>query len=183
MIKLIEWKNVYTVEIPKGIKVSESSGHITVEGKLGKVSRTFRDNYVKIEYDGKSVKVSITKENKYTKGISGTWASEIRKAIIGVQEGYQSTMKIDYTHFPTRVSVRGNQVVIENFLGERSQRTAEIIGQTKVAVKGDKVTINGVDKKDIGETAANIERATKIRGFDPRVFHSGRSPIQLFSEL
>ena len=101
MIKLIEWKNVYTVEIPKGIKVSESSGHITVEGKLGKVSRTFRDNYVKIEYDGKAVKVSITKENKYTKGISGTWASEIRKAIIGVQDNFEFTAHVVFNNLKT----------------------------------------------------------------------------------
>ncbi|EQD57009.1 50S ribosomal protein L6P, partial [mine drainage metagenome] len=92
--------------------------------------------------------VYTSKENKYTAGIKGTWASEIRKAIKGVQEGYTYTMKIDYTHFPTRVSVRGNIVVIENFLGERSARNAEIIGQTKVNVKGDKVTIHGIDKKD-----------------------------------
>ena len=82
-------------------------------------------------------------------------------------------MKIDYTHFPMRVSVKGNSVLIENFLGERSPRTALIMGNTKVSVKGDRVFINGIDKRDLGHTAANIEKATMIKGFDLRVFQDG----------
>ena len=55
----------------------------------------------------------------------------------------------------------------------RSPRIAEIRGVTKVSVKGDRVILNGIDKRDLGDTAANIERATKIKGFDLRVFQDG----------
>jgi large subunit ribosomal protein L6 len=50
---------------------------------------------------------------------------------------------------------------------------AKIIGNTKVSVKGDRVFLNGIDKRELGETASNIERATKIKGFDLRVFQDG----------
>jgi len=33
--------------------------------------------------------------------------------------------------------------------------------------------LNGPNLEDAGQTAANIERATKIKGFDPRVFQDG----------
>ncbi len=82
-------------------------------------------------------------------------------------------MKIDYSHFPMRVSVKGKSVVIENFFGERSARSAEIIGDTTVTIKADRVTVAGISKKDVAETVANIERSTKIKGFDDRVFQDG----------
>ena len=46
-------------------------------------------------------------------------------------------------------------------------------GDAKVSVKGDEVTITGVNKEDVGQTMANLEQATKIRGKDPRVFQDG----------
>jgi large subunit ribosomal protein L6 len=96
----------------------------------------------------------------------------------GVQEVFTYTMKVDYTHFPTRVSVRGSVLLVENFLGERSPREAKIIGATKVAIKGDRITLTGIDRREIGETCSNIERSTKIRGFDLRIFQDGIFPIE-----
>ncbi|MEE9490489.1 MAG: 50S ribosomal protein L6, partial [Thermoplasmata archaeon] len=39
--------------------------------------------------------------------------------------------------------------------------------------KGDTVILKGNNKEDVGQSAANIEQATKIRGLDPRVFQDG----------
>jgi large subunit ribosomal protein L6 len=47
-----------------------------------------------------------------------------------------------------------------------------------VNVKGDIVDLTGANVEDVGQTAANIERATKIKGFDPRVFQDGIYIIQ-----
>ena len=82
-------------------------------------------------------------------------------------------MKIVYAHFPMTVKVKGNIVTIDNFLGERSPRVAKIIGDAKVSVKGEDVTITGINKEEVGQTMANIEQATKIKGRDPRIFQDG----------
>ena len=71
------------------------------------------------------------------------------------------------------VKAQGDIVTIENFIGERHPRTSKIVGGAKVSVKGDEVTITGVNKEDVGQTMANLEQATKIRGKDPRVFQDG----------
>ena len=60
-----------------------------------------------------------------------------------------------------------------NFLGERFPRTARIMPNVKVQAKGDQVLVSGIDKELVGQTAVNIELATKIRGYDPRVFQDG----------
>jgi large subunit ribosomal protein L6 len=84
-------------------------------------------------------------------------------------------MKIVFAHFPMAVKVQDKEktVTIENFIGERHPRSSKIVGDAKVQVKGDEVIITGVNKEDVGQTMANLEQATKIRGKDPRVFQDG----------
>jgi len=43
----------------------------------------------------------------------------------------------------------------------------------KVNVKGDEIVVEGVDLENVAQTAANIEQASKIRGFDKRIFGDG----------
>ncbi|RJS73981.1 50S ribosomal protein L6, partial [Candidatus Bathyarchaeota archaeon] len=76
-------------------------------------------------------------------------------------------------HFPISVRVKDGYVVIENFLGERSPRYAKIVGDVKISVEQDDVVVKGIDIEKVGQTAANIENATRIKGKDPRVFLDG----------
>jgi len=170
---MIKWEEVSSFDVPKDVKLSIQDNIVSVSGKLGQVSRTLRDNYVRVRLESDKIKVETSKKNRRSHGITGTWESEIKSMLQGVTKGFEYEMKIDYTHFPTRVSVRGNTVLIENFLGERAPRIAKIKGNTKVSIKGDRVFLNGIDKRELGETASNIERATKIKGFDLRVFQDG----------
>lgn len=170
---MTSWKEMEKVTIPKGIKASQNGFEVTIGGPKGELKKEFTNNYVTVVLKDGEAAISVSKENQYSKAIVGTWKSLIQSMIHGVQAGYQYEMKIDYTHFPMRVSVRGDKVVIENFLGERAARSAKIIGHCSVSVKGDRVFVSGIDKYEVGETAANIERATKIKGFDLRVFQDG----------
>ncbi len=179
---MINWKESEKLKIPSGVKAEMKDGVLEVSGKLGKVTRNFADNYVRVLVKDGSVIIEKSKDNRYTRAVSGTWRSEVKNTFKGVQEGFTYTMKVDYTHFPTRVSVRGSVLLVENFLGERSPREAKIIGATKVAIKGDRITLTGIDKREIGETCSNIERATKIRGFDLRIFQDGIFPIETEAE-
>ena len=93
--------------------------------------------------------------------------------IKGVTEGFEYKMKTVFAHFPIKTSVEGNKFVIQNFLGERSPRTAKILEGVTVEAKGENVTVSGTDKEKVGQTAANIERATKVKKRDIRVFQDG----------
>jgi large subunit ribosomal protein L6 len=43
----------------------------------------------------------------------------------------------------------------------------------RATVDGEFVILSGVDVEQVGQSAANIERATRIRNYDPRVFQDG----------
>lgn len=163
-----------TIPIPEGVTVTIDGSDVTVKGDGGEIKRNFDHNNITVSNDDDEVTVSVAFPNKKDKAMVGTIRSHIANMIYGVKHGFTYKMKIVYAHFPMTVKVKGKLVTIDNFLGERNPRTAKIIGDdVKVSVKGDNVTITGVNKEHVGQTMANIEQATKIKGRDPRIFQDG----------
>ncbi|AKB12907.1 LSU ribosomal protein L6P [Methanosarcina thermophila] len=167
-----------TIEIPEGISVSFSQDVLTVKGPLGTVERKLWYPGVKIDVREGEVVVDAVSSRKEQKAMVGTFTSHIKNMIKGVNEGFECKMSIVYSHFPMQVKVDGKSFIIGNFLGEKKPRVAKILGETKVKVSGNEVTITGINKEDVGQTAANIEQKTKIRRFDPRVFQDGIYIVQ-----
>ena len=167
-----------TLEIPEGVSVSLSQDVFTAKGPKGTVERTFWYPGIKIDVREGEVVVDAESSRKEQKAMVGTFASHIKNLMIGVSEGFECKMTIVYAHFPMQVKVEGKTLVIGNFLGEKKPRIAKILGESKVKVSGNEVTITGINKEDVGQTAANIEQKTKIKRFDPRVFQDGIYIVQ-----
>jgi len=166
------------IEIPEGVSVSLSQDVLTARGPKGTVERTFWYPGIKIELREGEVLVDAESSRKEQKAMVGTFASHIRNLMIGVSEGFECKMTIVYAHFPMQVKVEGKTLFIGNFLGEKKPRIAKILGESKVKVSGNEVTITGINKEDVGQTAANIEQKTKIKRFDPRIFQDGIYIVQ-----
>ena len=160
------------IPIPEGIDVTVDD-EVTVKGSKGQLSRKFKYPNVVIKKDNGNVVLEAHFPRKKDKAMLGTIKSHISNMIIGLTDGFTYNMKIVYAHFPMTVKATGDKVVIENFLGERYPRTAKIVGSAKVQVKGDEVIVTGINKEDVGQTMANLEQGTKIKGRDPRVFQDG----------
>lgn len=161
------------VKIPDGVQVKIQDGQVTVTGKGATLQRSLAHPRVTLVLVGREVRVRCEYPKRKESALVGTYAAHVRNMLLGVTEGFTYEMKIVYSHFPVKATVRGPEFVIENFLGEKFPRRATIRGQTKVEVKGDQVILTGPDVEAVSQTAANIEQATKIKGFDPRVFQDG----------
>ncbi len=161
------------VEIPEGVNVEIKEGVVRVEGKRGKLERVLYHPKIKIEKVENKIILECEFARKKEAALVGTFAAHIKNMIKGVTEGFVYKMKIVYSHFPMKVNVKGNEIIIENFLGEKFPRKAKIFGNVKVSVKGDEVIIEGIDREEVGQTAANIEFATKVKNRDIRVFQDG----------
>lgn len=161
------------IDIPEGVTVNVDGPLVTVKGPNGQLSRKLSHPRLKIKRTDSKILVSCEFPRIKEKALVGTYAAHIRNMVYGVENDFEYHMKIVYSHFPMKVNVRGNKFVIENFMGERAPRYADIIDGVKVSVKGSDVTVTGPDKEDVGQTAANIERGTRIKGYDPRVFQDG----------
>ena len=162
------------IEIPEGVEVIIENNEVSVKGPNGEDSRKFTYPNVSIKEEDDVVVLETAFPKKKDKAMIGTTRAHINNMLIGVTDGFEYHMKIVFAHFPMTVKVKGQTVTIDNFVGEQHPRTSKIVGdQTKVTVKGDEVTITGINKEHVGQTMANLEQATKIKGRDPRVFQDG----------
>lgn len=160
------------IPIPEGLEVTIQD-EIVVSGPAGELKRKFKSRNIKISKDDGRIILEAPFPKKRDKAMLGTIKAHLTNMIIGLTDGFRYNMKIVYAHFPMTVKVTGGKVTIDNFLGERHPRTAKILGDTTVQVKGDEVIVEGINKEEVGQTMANIEQATKIKGRDPRVFQDG----------
>jgi len=163
------------VPIPEGVKVEVDGSKIRVSGPKGTLEREFHRELIELSIEGGKVKVRTYGKRKFNRAYLGTVTAHIRNMMKGVTEGFRKEMVVVYAHFPIKVEVdKGKKIVkISNFLGEKLPRYASIVGDTEVKVEGDRIYIEGISKEDVGQTAANIRLATKIKKKDPRVFMDG----------
>ncbi len=161
------------IDIPGNVKIGLEGGALVAAGPLGIVKKDFSKIPVELSSGERKLHYRI-----YVKGRKGSaLVYTIRKIIgnlfTGVLKGFTYRMKVYYRHFPFTVEVKGRQVIIKNFTGERGYRRAEIIGDTKVEIQGDDIMLKGLNKEEVGQTAANIQQTCKIKIKDPRIFIDG----------
>jgi len=163
-----------TIQVPDGVEVNIERRKVTVKGAKGTLTRDFSYVPISIEAtDDKTVRVWAEWPRKKEASLVGTINSHIQNMITGVEKGFLYKLQIVFSHFPISVKVQDKTVLIENFTGERRSRKAKIIGDVKVKVESEDVTVEGINLEDVSQTAANIEQATKVKKKDPRVFLDG----------
>lgn len=169
------------IELPNDVDASVDHLDLSIEGSTGAVTRRlwYPDVSVAVvDSDGDDdaggvVQIESDETDAKTLATVGTFESHIRNMIHGVTEGWEYEMEVLYSHFPMQVSVEGDEVVISNFLGEKSSRRTTIHGNTEVNVSDEEITLSGPDIEAVGQTAADIEQLTRVTDKDPRVFQDG----------
>ncbi|MFH0829631.1 MAG: 50S ribosomal protein L6 [Candidatus Aenigmatarchaeota archaeon] len=166
-----------TLSIPAGVHVDIKGMHVTVKGPKGHLQKDFASpefgGLVKMENAADKVRISTEETKRKYKSEVGTIVACVNNMMQGVTAPWKYKLKIVYMHFPVTVKMQGREVMISNFLGEKAPRKAEIIGDTKVEIAGDEITVTGINLEEAGQTAANLERATRILARDRRVFMDG----------
>ena len=161
------------IELPDEVTAEVDHLDLTVEGPNGSVTRRLWYPDVSVDVEDDQVVIESDEEDAKTLSTMGTFQSHVENIIHGVTEGWEYRMQVLYSHFPMQVSAGGDEVVIENFLGEKAPRRAPIHGDTEVEVDGEELTLTGPDKEAVGQTAADIEQLTRIKDKDTRVFQDG----------
>jgi len=162
------------IKIPEGIQVTIEGKTVHVKGQKGSMSKSLAHPKIQLTVDGDVVQITCSQSpRRKDKALMGTFKAHVRNMMKGVSQGYECKLKTVFSHFPIKTSVEGNQLLIQNFLGERFPRRAEILENVKVEIKGENIILTAIDKEKVGQTAANIERATKVKNRDIRVFQDG----------
>lgn len=143
------------VEIPEKVKVNiDNEGAVSVEGPKGKLSwRLPRD----IKGSVKDNRVSLMREaeTRSVKALHGLSRSLVHNMVQGVSEGFSKQLEIEGVGF--KAAVQGSTLNLS--LGFSHPVLFPIPKEIKITIaEGTKVTIQGIDKKLVGQVTADIRR-------------------------
>ncbi|MBR9680331.1 MAG: 50S ribosomal protein L6 [Candidatus Altiarchaeota archaeon] len=162
------------IEITEGAKVEVKGKVITLTGPLGTLTRDYTHMpLVSFSVKDNLVIIETPRERRQDKMFLNTAKSHVSNMITGVTKGYKYELEIVHVHFPIRVNVKGNDIVVENFLGSKVPRKSWKYEDVTVKVNGKQVSVEGLNKEHVGQTSANLEHLTHVRDKDRRVFKDG----------
>src|SRR6516225_931197 len=145
------------VAIPAGVKVHFDGGKIRVEGPKGKLELEPHPN-MKVESDGKAVKVTRPDDERLSRSLHGRARSLIKNMVLGVTKGYEKRLKVEGVGYQAAKEGKGvaltvgfaNKVVMIPPDGVM----VELPDPTTIVIKG-------ADKQKVGQFAAEVRAARK----------------------
>ena len=168
-------KTIRRIDLPEGFsfRIENNSLIVSKNGKeLKKEYKILRTISVRVE-EKKVVLEPLKKATKKEFKIICSLEAHIKNMIRGLERPFVYKMEACYAHFPMNLKVEEDKLVIKNFLGEKVPRIAKILPGVKVEIKGNILEVSSEDKDAVGQTIANIERATKVKERDRRIFQDG----------
>ncbi|MEC8954559.1 MAG: 50S ribosomal protein L6 [Candidatus Thermoplasmatota archaeon] len=168
----------HSINLPEGVTAT-IAGHDVTLAKDGKsLTREFRHPRIEVRDSSDGIEVFCNLPRRKEKALAGTWAAHLNNMARGVDSGFKYKLKAVYSHFPMTIKVQGNEMTITNLFGEKVPRVAPLpwsgSGEVVVEVSNKTdITVSGADREKVGQTAANIERACRIKKRDRRVFQDG----------
>ncbi len=143
------------VEIPDKVKVNiDSEGSVSVEGPKGKLTWKLPHN-IKASVKDNHVSVVRETETRNVKALHGLSRSLVHNMVQGVSEGFSKQLEIEGVGF--KAAVQGSTLNLS--LGFSHPVPFSIPKEIKIIVADNtKITIQGVDKKLVGQVAADIRR-------------------------
>ena len=162
-----------TFDIPEGVEFRKEEDFLVAKGPKGDFKKLFKHPQIKVSVKDKIIEIKSDSDRRKTIAIVGTWEVLVKNMALGVTKGYEAEVKLIHSHFPARLELKDNKLLVSNFLGERRARVAKLPSGVDVKIDKNIIKITGPDKEIIGQTGTIIENATKIGGFDRRVFQDG----------
>lgn len=142
--------------IPKDVEVKIENQEVTVKGPKGELSREVRPEIKVSQKDGK-IFVLPQRETKKTKAFWGLTRSLVANMVQGVSEGFEKKLRLKGLGF--KAEVKDNILVLRvGFSHPVSVKTPEGI---KFSMEGNIVTVSGIDKEKVSQTAASIRKIRK----------------------
>jgi large subunit ribosomal protein L6 len=148
------------VTIPSGVDVTISGRSVTVKGPRGELSMTVVPPIEVAQSDGV---ITVTRPNDEgeIRALHGLSRSLIANMVTGVTEGYRKTLEIVGVGY--RVQARGKDLEFSLGFSHPVPVTAPD-GITLRVESPTRFVVEGIDKQQVGEVAANIR---KLRRPDP----------------
>lgn len=142
--------------IPQGVDVKIDRQKVTVKGPKGEILKEFQPG-IDISMEDNKVIVKSKGNDKKARSAWGLSRVLIFNMIKGVQEGYERKLEIEGVGF--RANVEGDNLVLN--IGFSHPVRIKVPVGIKCSVEKNVITISGIDKELVGQTAAKIREVKK----------------------
>jgi len=149
------------IEIPGGVEVELNGSNVTVKGPKGTMKREFSSLVSIAKEEGKIV-VTPSSDEKIVRALHGTTRAVLNNMVVGVSSGFERILEIDGVGY--KAEMDGKNLVVS--VGYSHPVVVEPPAgiEFDVIEKNRQVVIKGINKEEVGQTAADIR---KIRPPEP----------------
>ncbi len=144
------------IELPKGVTVALDGDVLTVKGPKGQLVTS---SHALLQYEIEATGVTITRadDSREARAQHGLRRTLLANCVTGVTTGFSKTLEVIGVGY--KVAVKGSTV--ELALGFSHPVQVDLPNGVEAKAEGQKLTISGIDKVLVGETAARIRRLRK----------------------
>ncbi|GAA4475264.1 50S ribosomal protein L6 [Enteractinococcus fodinae] len=147
------------ITVPSGVEVAIDGSDVSVKGPKGELGMTIRGP-IEAKMEENVITVTRPDDERDSRSLHGLTRTLIDNMIVGVTEGYSKKLELHGTGY--RVLAKGNDLELQ--LGFSHSIDVAAPEGINFAIEGNTITVSGIDKQLVGETAANIR---KLRVTEP----------------
>jgi large subunit ribosomal protein L6 len=148
------------VAIPAGVTTKLEGQLIAVKGAKGELNFTAPEDVI-LKIEGNVVHVEPHREDKRARAMWGTARARIQNLVVGVTKGFEKKLEINGVGYKAAVAGKNLQLS----LGYSHDVLYPIpAGVTITTSKPTEITVAGIDKRQVGQIAAEIRA---FRGPEP----------------
>lgn len=145
------------ITVPNNVTVNLNGRTISVKGPKGELSLDIVEP-ISVSVEDGQITVTRPNDERESRSLHGLVRTLIYNNIVGVTEGFAKQLEVVGTGY--RVQQKGNGIELSLGFSHPVQFDAPQ-GITLEVEGNNKITVRGIDKQVVGETAANIRKLRK----------------------
>ncbi len=148
-------KKIHT--IPSGVTVTIATDKVTVKGPKGELSMVLHPHVSVVKTDQKLTIKVVGEQNRRDRALWGTFSSLLENMLLGVVTPFKKQLEINGVGY--KATLKGKNLSLE--VGYT--HPVEVIPAPGIsfAVEKNIITVEGIDKHEVGEMAAQIRAVRK----------------------
>jgi large subunit ribosomal protein L6 len=145
------------ITVPSGVDVTIDGAGIRVKGPKGQLERALPEGITIEQADGE-LRVARATESNSAKALHGLVRSLVANMVQGVTEGYEKRLEIHGVGY--RAQKQGNDLELSVGFSHTVRKAAPAGIEFEVP-QPTRITVRGIDKELVGQTAADIRAIKK----------------------
>lgn len=145
------------ISVPSGVEVTFSGRNVTVKGPKGELERTIPEE-ISIEQSEGRLRLARAGDAREIKALHGLTRSLVANMVEGVTAGYEKRLEIHGVGY--RATKQGNDLELAVGFSHTVKKTAPAGIEFELPAPT-RITVRGIDKELVGQTAAEIRAIRK----------------------